>query len=203
MKWTRHLLFVVVVALVAVPAWGQPAPVAKAAPAVAPAAAPAAKAPISITGKVEVENVAPTAAPAGSAPAPAATPVVQTAAVANTETQSWWQHLLVTIISTVGAIAVPVLSLLLVILLKRWNIKIELDKVQAIAKAAKDFGEQKARSALKDGKPLAGPEVAKIALEKGREMALGKLAGWATAQLENYIEAQCGADNKDKPITPA
>lgn len=116
------------------------------------------------------------------------------------DTQKWWQNLLVTVISTVLTIATPVLSLLLVILLRRWNIKVELDKVQHFAKAGKDYAEQFARNKLKEGKKLAAPEVAKIALDKGRELSEGKLAPWAADKLSDWIEAKVGSDNKDKPV---
>lgn len=126
--------------------------------------------------------------------------------VKTEDTQKWWQNLLVTVISTVLTIATPVLSLLLVILLRRWNIKVELDKVKAFAEAGKNYAEQYARNKLKEGKALDAPEVAKIALEKGRELSQGKLAPWAAAKLTDWIEAKVGEDNKDKPVangTPA
>lgn len=122
-------------------------------------------------------------------------------AEATTETQSWWQNLLVSVIKIVGAIAVPVLSTLLIILLKRWNIKVEYEKVEFVAGKAKNYAEQFARNKLKEGKPLNAPEVAKIALVKGRELGEGKIASWAAKLLVDLIEAKCGEDNKDKPVT--
>lgn len=124
-------------------------------------------------------------------------------ATATVETQAWWQYLVMTIIQIVGAIAVPVLSTLLIVLLRRWNIKVEYEKAAWVAGKAKDFAEQKARVALKDGKTLDAPEVAKIALEQARLLGQGKLAPWATRMLQDLIEAKVGQDNTPAANVPA
>lgn len=112
--------------------------------------------------------------------------------------QAWWQHLLFTLITTAGAIAVPVLTTLLVVLLRRWNVKVEYEKAEWIAKQGKNFAEQKARVALKEGQAVDSSETSKSALEFSRSLAAGKLAPWAAGKLSGLIEASLGEDNKSK-----
>lgn len=153
-----------------------PAKVATKAPASAPAAAPVAsetpKAPKDTAGEK----------PAGEA---AETPAK--------DTQKWWQGLAVTAIEGVVAIALPILSVLLMSLIRKWNLKIEQDKVDWALTKAVGFAEQKAKVALKDGKPMEGPELAKIAVDYGTKLLekyklASKFGGW----LADGIEAKLG-----------
>lgn len=119
--------------------------------------------------------------------------------LSSTTTQEWWQHLLVTVISTIGTVAVPVLSTLLVVLLRRWNIRVEYEKAEWFAKQGKNYAEQMARNALKDGKRVDINKTSQLALEYSRDLARGKLAPWAAKELSGLIEAQLGQDNHAKP----
>jgi len=116
---------------------------------------------------------APDAAPAVSAPASEATPPpgetkpapseakspeVETKSTPSEtpptgETQSWWQALLVDVISASLAIFVPVLSTLLFLLLRKLGLKVELSTLDQLAGKAALYAEQKAAAALKEGKP--------------------------------------------------
>jgi len=107
-------------------------------------------------------------------------------------TQAWWQNLLVTVIQIVGAIATPVLSLLLISLLRRWNIKVEQQKAEWVLGKAVGFGEQKLKTLLKDGKEVVGNEIAKEALGLAERLGKGKLAPWAKKELMDLIEAKLG-----------
>lgn len=115
--------------------------------------------------------------------------------------QAWWQHLVFTVITTTGTIAVPVLSTLLVVLLRRWNIKVEYEKAEWVAKQGKNYAEQLARNALKEGYTVNNSDTSKTALKYSRELAAGKLAPWAARELAGLIEASLGEDNraKEKP----
>jgi len=109
------------------------------------------------------------------------------------DTQQWWQNLLVQIISFVAAVATPVLSVLAISLLRKWGVKLEREKVEWIASKAIGYGEQKAKNALKDGKPLEGPEIMKMALHQAAQLAEGyKADKKLAAYLENLIEAKLG-----------
>lgn len=154
-----------------------------------PAAAPAASQPAP----------APTAAPVATAPEKAAEAPAQ-------DTQKWWQGLLVTAIEAVAAIVTPILSILLIVLLKKWNLKIEQDRVDWALSKAIGFAEQKAKVALKDGKPMEGPEIAKIAVEHGTKLLeQHKLASKFGDWLADGIEAKLGenvlADGGRNPRT--
>lgn len=158
--------------------------------------------PVSPATKVEAKTTPPaTMVPAKVAGEVTVAPVEVKAEEKTEDMQSWWQHLLITLISIFGTIAVPVLSTLAILLLKRWNIKVEYDKAEWVANKAKDYAEQKARVALKDGKPLNAEGIKKVALEKGRELGEGNLAPWVAKFLTDLIEAKLGSDNKDKPVT--
>lgn len=139
------------------------------------------------------------ASDSGPTSQPTAKAVELQATPENQETQSWWQHIVITIITTTGAIAVPVLSTLMIILLRRWNIKVEYEKAEWVATQAKNYAEQLARNALKEGKQVEGSSTARLALDYSRQLARDKLAPWSAAQLAGLIEAKLGEDNKAKP----
>lgn len=109
------------------------------------------------------------------------------------ETQQWWQNLLVQIISFVAAVAAPVLSVLAVSLLRKWGVQMDREKLEWIAEKAIGYGEQKAKSALKHGSPLEGPEVLKLALVQADIMVKTFKADKKLAlYLEGLIEAALG-----------
>lgn len=152
---------------------------------VQPSAKIAAKAPTSAPAAPKVTND--DTKPAGENPTGEATEEP------TEDTQKWWQGLVVTVIEGVVAIALPILSILLMSLIRKWNLKIEQDKVDWVLKKALGFAEQKAKVALKDGKPMEGPEIAKAAVEHGTALlekyGLAKKFGeW----LADGIEAKLG-----------
>jgi len=156
-------------------------------PAASPAAAaqPSSQAPETATTASKAD--APTPAPTTGATAPAASQEV------SGDTQKWWQGLLVTVIEGVAAIAFPILSLLLMALAHKWKLKIEQEKIDWVLSKAIGFGEQKAKVALKDGKPMSGPEIAKIAVEHGSKLLdQYKLPKKLGDYLADLIEAKLG-----------
>lgn len=130
-----------------------PAKVATKAPTSAPAAAPVA----SEASKVPKD-------PAGEKPAGEA------AEAPKEDTQKWWQGLLVTVIEAAVAIVTPILSILLMVLIRKWNLKIEQEKVDWVLDKGIGHGEQLAKKALKDGKPIDEPGIKSAAVEKSREL---------------------------------
>lgn len=109
--------------------------------------------------------------------------------------QSWWQALLVLVTEVGAAFAVPILTALLYVLSRRWKLGIEMDTVEwAVSKAA-GYGEQKAKQALRDGTPLKGSEIMKLALEQGNTLLVKKgLASKWGGQLADLIEAKLGEE---------
>ena len=107
--------------------------------------------------------------------------------------QKWWQNLLVTIITAMLTVATPIITVLIMALIKKWNLKIEQDKIDWVLEKAKGYAEQYAKNKLKDGQPVTGPEVAKVAVEYG-----SKLAAMYSPKLADYlaelIEAKLGQD---------
>lgn len=113
-------------------------------------------------------------------------------AVAPTvDTQMWWQNLLVLIITSVVTIATPIISVLIMVLVKKWNLKIEQEKVDWIVTKAVGYGEQYAKNKLKDGKLVEGPEIAKVALEYGTKLG-AMYAPKLGSYLAELIEAKLG-----------
>jgi len=147
----------------------------------------------------------PTTQPALQPTTPTSQPVTKTVAkeapkkIDTQDLQAWWQHLVITVISTTGAVAVPVLTTLLIVLLRRWNIKLEYQKAEWFAIQGKNYAEQMARNVLREGRAVDTSESAKLALRYSRELATGKLAPWASKELAGLIEARLGADNQYKP----
>lgn len=116
-----------------------------------------------------------------------------TTSSSSQEVQKWWQGLLVIIIQAVAAIVTPVLGVLLMILVRKWQLKIEQDKVEWIVSKAVGFGEQKAKQALNAGKPMEGPEIAKVAVEQGGKLLQQyKLPKKLGDYLADLVEAKLG-----------
>jgi len=117
--------------------------------------------------------------------------VVVTAAQPAATGQKWWQGLLLIIIEGLIAIIVPILSVLLMGLVRKWNLKIEQDKINWVLDKAVGYGEQYAKNKLKAGQSVTGPEIAKIALEHGTKLAT-TYAPKLGAYLAELIEAKLG-----------
>lgn len=109
------------------------------------------------------------------------------------DTQKWWQGILVTVIEAVLAIVTPILSILIMLLVKKWKLKIEQDKVDWVLSKGLGAGEQYIKGKLKAGLPVEGPEVAKIALDLTNKLAVQYQL---PSKLGNYfadlIEAKLG-----------
>jgi hypothetical protein len=128
------------------------------------------------------------ASPAPSAPSsPQQTP-------AKPDAQTWWQVLLMFLIKASLAIAGPVLSVLVVTLLRRWKINLEYDQVNKLVSAAAGFAEQKSAIALKEGaQKTSGAEKLKLALDFADSLAKQyKLSAKATSKLTELIESHLG-----------
>lgn len=113
------------------------------------------------------------------------------------DTQALWQAVLVTVLTGVFAIAAPIVSTLVITLLRKWNVKVEQDKVDWVVNKAIGYGEQWAKNKMKDGKPVTGPEVAKEALQYGNKLAAvyaPKLGGYLAELIEAKLGQQTLAD---------
>lgn len=170
----------------AAPDSGAPATKVAAPAAPAPAAAPAA-------APKDVPASQPTAA------APTVTddkPAAEAAPAPAPEQQGWWQVLLAELLKLFLVIFVPVLSTLIVSLLKRWKINVEFEQVNSIATKAAGWAEQKALSALKEGKEkTSGAEKMKLALDFANGLANQyKLSAKATEKLQDLIESALGQE---------
>lgn len=115
-------------------------------------------------------------------------------------TQDWWQVLLADLLQAFVVIAVPVISTLVAVLLRRWKINLEADQVEKVAAKAAGWAEQKALSALKEGKPkTSAAEKMSLALDFGNEMVdKYKLKSSAVSKLEHLIEAHLGSKKLEK-----
>jgi len=124
------------------------------------------------------------------------TPVVETVKVetVKVETQAWWQVLVAEITKVAVAIFTPVLGMLAFVLMRRWGLKIDLEKANSIASWATGYGEQKALNALKEGKEkTSGADKMKMALDFANGMANQyRLPKRASESLEKLIEANLG-----------
>lgn len=122
------------------------------------------------------------------------------------ESQKWWQGLLVTVIEASVAILLPILSILLMGLIRKWNLKIDQDKVDWVLNKAIGYAEQKAKVALNEGEPMEGPEIARIAIDQAEFLlkkykAAAKLGDW----IAKGIEAKLGEkllENGGKSVKP-
>lgn len=111
--------------------------------------------------------------------------------------QAWWQAILVTVIEATAAIMVPILSILIGFLLKKWNLKLEQEKVDWILNKAIGAGEQYAYLKLKKGEPVEGPEIFKVAHAQGTKLLEQYgLAAKLGSFLGDLIEAKLGQDNR-------
>jgi hypothetical protein len=110
--------------------------------------------------------------------------------------QVWWQVLVSELLKVFVIIAVPVLSTLVAVLLKRWGVKIETEQVEKLAAAAAGWAEQKALEALKEGKPKSsGAEKMKTALDFAEKMVdQYGLKKKAIGKLSELIEAHLGKE---------
>jgi hypothetical protein len=193
MKSNRLIVALFVALLVAMPSALSAAPDSGAAPATkvtAPATpAPAPAAPTAAPKEETAPATQPAAAPtttgdpaAAEAPAP--------------EKQEWWQVLLAELLKLFLVIFVPVLSTLIVSLLKRWKINVEFEQVNSIAAKAAGWAEQKALSALKEGKEkTSGADKMKLALDFANGLANQyKLSAKATEKLQDLIESALGQE---------
>ncbi len=182
---TRAILVAAALGVMAAPAWaadGGAAPATKAAPAAAPAApaaAPAASAPAET-------------APATKAPETPAEGVSEGAAKEG-ETQAWWKAITVFLIEVSTALALPLLIVLAMVANKKWKLGLERDTIEWVVSKAVGFGEQKAKVALKDGKPMEGPKILEAALGHGTSLLVtkGLAAKWGD-KLADLIEAKLG-----------
>jgi len=126
--------------------------------------------------------------------------------------QVWWQVLVSELLKVFVIIAVPVLSTLVAVLLRRWGVKIETEQVEKLAAAAAGWAEQKALEALKEGKPKSsGAEKMKTALDFAEKMvdqyglkkkAIGKLSELIEAHLgKEQVKAAAGPTLKPATAT--
>lgn len=163
------------------------APAAKVAPTTAPAPAEPAPAP-------KEGETAPAAAATDEKPADK--PAAEVTKPAEPEKQVWWQVLLAELLKLFLVIFVPVLSTLIVTLLRRWKINVEFEQVNSIATKAAGWAEQKALAALKEGKEkTGGAEKMKMALDFANGMANQyKLSAKATEKLQDLIESSLGQE---------
>jgi uncharacterized membrane protein len=124
--------------------------------------------------------------------------------------QVWWQVLVGELLKVFVLIAVPVLSTLVAVLLRRWGVKIETEQVEKLASAAAGWAEQKALEALKDGKPkTSGADKMKLAIDFAngaveqyglKKKAIGKLQELIEAQLgKEQVKAAAAATNGTAP----
>jgi len=106
--------------------------------------------------------------------------------------QTWWQSFLSTLLDSFLVIAVPVIAAFVTALLRRWGIKVQQEQVEKLAEQAASFAEQKARVALREGKPkTSGAEKMSMALDVGKKLAKQyKLSDKAIEGLEALIEAK-------------
>lgn len=110
--------------------------------------------------------------------------------------QVWWQTLLSELLKVFVLIAVPVLTALIVILLKRGGMKIDSEQIEKLAGAAAGWAEQKALEALKDGKPkTSGADKMKLAIDFANG-AVGQygLKKKAIGKLQELIESHLGKE---------
>lgn len=137
------------------------------------------------------------AADGGVADSGAAAAVVATATASTTV---WWEVLLAHLLEATVAIAVPVLSTLAVVLLKRWNIKLKYETVYDLALKGAGWAEQQALKRLKDGVVTPSAQKLDDALRFARDIAeQQKLPKKATDKLQDLIESALGAEKLKEP----
>jgi hypothetical protein len=179
-----------------------------------PTSQPAAK---TVTAPVAAKTVTPTPTPdrvvateKKEAPAPASQPA---AAVESEVEQTWWQALLYDVIFKVFVpIFVPVLSVLVYWLLRRFGLKVELDRLDSIGAQAAEYAEHKAKVWLKEnGKKSTGAQKEDWAWElveavdaklKAKEKAKNKLRAIILSKIPG-AEAGAGTSTNGAPVEPA
>ena len=109
------------------------------------------------------------------------------------ETQKWWQAILVTVIQAVAAVGQPILVVLLGALMRKMKLNVEKEKLEWVVAKTVGYGEQLGKKALKGGKPMAGPDILKSALDKGEEWMKqqGLYKKWGS-KLGDLVEAKLG-----------
>jgi len=186
MKFVKRIMLIAMLVCLSGPIYAQDASPPDAAKAKPPAAA------TTPTGGPETGSAASQPVKAASPSAPAKAPEKASQSVSG-DTQKWWQGALVVVLEGVAAIVFPILSVLGMALIRKWNLKIEQDKLDWVLTKSLGFAEQKAKVALKDGKPMDGPSLAKAAVEHGGKLLdqykLPKKLGDLLADL---IEAKLG-----------
>jgi len=114
--------------------------------------------------------------------------------------QQWWETLLAHLLEAFVLIAVPVLSTLVIQLLKRWNIKLQYETVVDIAQKGAGWAEQIALKRLKDGAQTPSAQKLDDALKFGRGIAeQQKLSKKAIEKLQELIEASLGGEKLKEP----
>lgn len=117
--------------------------------------------------------------------------------------QSFWQGVLVLVLEAVLAIATPIIVILLTILLRKWKLNIEVEKVQWVVDKATGFGEQKLRNVLRDGHEPNYSEIKKDSLSFGEKLLKesGLLKKWGD-YFADLIEAKLGESKLKGPEAP-
>lgn len=183
---TKAILVIAVLGFLA-PAFAADGAVAAPATKVAPAA-PAAPGPAAT-------------APAAPAPAPVAkAPEKPADEASQPETQAWWKAITVFLIEVSTALALPILIVLALLANQKWKLGLETATIEWAVSKAVGYGEQKAKVALKAGKPMDGPDILKAALEHGTELLVtkGLVSKWGD-KLANLVEAKLGEQEAAKP----
>lgn len=116
------------------------------------------------------------------------------------EKQKWWQAVLSALVDVVVGLGTPILILLISRGLKKLGLNAERDTVEWIVTKAVGYGEQRAKIALKDGKPMEGPAILIEALGHGKELLVkkGLLNKWGSS-LADLIEAKLGEEEAKSP----
>jgi hypothetical protein len=185
-------------------------------PAYVAHAAPDAKPAVTVPASAPATTPAPTATPA-----PVATPAPAAAPAASGDTQTWWQALLVPVLSVFGmflaAFLVAGLRKLVLLIEKKWNIDIP-DSVEKLmyekARWALGWAEEKAEKRLLygDGKKTDGAEKLSQVVEMLEKFAdgLGYGREWQKDKIEALAEgvlhlernkASTSNVNRDKKLT--
>jgi len=129
--------------------------------------------------------------------------LAQTAAAEPT--QKWWQALLIYVVTVVGGIAAPVISYLVITLLKKKNIVVDAALVDGLVEKGINFAEEQAAKALKTGqKPDASAAKMQTAIN-AVDLLLEqfKLKKLASDKLKVLIESKLGAARNGDATAPA
>lgn len=182
--------------------------VAYAQPSSQPTNQPAATAP---SGQPDAALPAPSADPPPAAGATAKAPESASqeasedgAKQSDQTTQAWWKAVLVFFIELSKALLVPILVVLGWVANKKWKLGLERETIEWVVSKAAGFGEQKAKVALKAGKPMQGPKILEEALKHGESLLITKgLADKWGDKLADLIEAKLGEQELAKKDAPS